>query len=511
MTDTLEALNPELHYDSLMTAISSSVLGNRATGQGGARDPFTQNQVGHGPLLGEQELRALYRGSWFIRRIVEMLPQDMTRAGVDITLHGDADDRMVSAAQQIYRDGGSGQNPYNRRMGCGESFRKAMVWARLFGQGYCVMRVNGAEDPSKPLTKVTSFEGLSVLDRYTLLPGLGTINPDRPEFYRVARNESPGEFDTAARLGQGIHESRVLVFSGAMIHPYDIQIEGDGGHDSVIQQMYEVFCRHYQAKTAISKGLDSYSLFKVAISGLSTLMQAPNGTATLTAYLNTVAQQMSLNNILVQDSEASNSEFQERTFTGVADNFRFFLEELAAASGYPHYKVFGSVDKAGLADSGGAESRAYAETVNGNQSNDFGDNHRRLFHGIFESLGPVPTDWEVEYPSIYVPTPEEVAALEKTRAETYKTLVGASIVTKSQVYQAIATGQPLENVCEPLDDSDVLTIIDEVEQVVAPAEDPAAAPVVEPETGGVVETRGAETEDAIALDSGDALPKPQPL
>ena len=470
----MDELATTIHLDSVLSALNGSLLRNNGTGLGTARDPYTQVHVDHGPLLSERELRALYRGSWFIRRVVELLPQDMLKAEPNIVLHGDPDDDAVADALQIYRDGGVGLSPYARRCSCAESFRKAMVWARLFGQAYCVLRVNGGENPAKPLKRVRSFEGLSVLDCYALRPAFGTINPDYPEFYQVARDENPRDF-SGGDLGQRIHESRVLVFTGAMIHPYDIQVDGSSGHDSVVQQIYEAFVRHYQAKGAISKGLDSYSLFKVAIAGLSTLMQAPNGTETLTRYLNTVAEQMSLHRIVVQDTEASNSEFQERSFTGVAENFKFFIDDLVASTGYPHYKIFGSVDKAALADSGGAETRAWAEAVRGHQQIHLADNHRRLFYAIFESRGKIPDAWEVDYPSIYQSTPKEESDLAKTQADTLTALVRNGIVTTTQAYQTIATGQPLENVCEPLDPEDVLTIVEEEEAAGPSAEEELAA------------------------------------
>jgi uncharacterized protein len=456
-----------------MQALNNSLLRNGATGMGTGLDPFTRMEVCNTQLLSEAELRALYRGSWLIRRVVELLPLDMARAGVDIKLPDSSDHEDVSAAMQVYRDGGKDMSAYSRRVGCGESFRQAMVWGRLFGQGYCVMRCNGGEDPSKPLTKVKSFEGLSVLDRYSLRPAIGTLNPDEPEFYQIASADASGRANYG--LLQRIHESRVLVFNGAKIHPYDLQLEGDGGHDSVIQQIYEAFLRHFGAKDAIAKGLSSYSLFKVAISGLGNLLQAPGGQDALTGYLNTVSQQMSLHRIVLQDAEAGKSEFQERSFAGVAENFKNFVDELTAATGYPHYKIWGSVDKAGLADSGGAEAKSWAETVNGAQQQHLADNHRRLFHAIFEALGDVPKEWEVEYPSLYQPSPEELAALGKTTAETYRTYVDAEIITRTQAYQALATGQPLENVLEPLDEADVLTIVDEAEAAGPSAEEELAS------------------------------------
>lgn len=438
--------------DSTLTALNNSLLSNRHTGMGiSGRDPFTQTQVGYGTLLGEQQLRALYRSSWFIRRAVDELPNDMVRAGVDLIIH-DGDEDLASKALQVYRTGGQNTSRYTRQRSGGEAFRLAQIYARWFGRGYIVMRCNGAEDPQKPLRSVRSIEGLSVLDRYQMRPAVGTINPDDPEYYEVFRGEHPGVLKSGELpFGQRIHASRVLVFNGNLIHPYDVQLEGDGGHDSVIQAMYDCFVRHYMAKDAINKGLDSFSLLKVAIAELSNIIGSDGGIETLTEYLNTVQQQLSLHNILLQDADASNSEFQERSFAGVSENFQHFIDELTAASGLAYYKIWGTVGRSALADSGSSERRSWADTVNMRQYTDFSDNHRRLFTAIFDSIGEMPDDWEIVYPSIYTPTQKEEEGIKKSQAARYEALVKNGIISPQEAKLAIASGQDLESVLDPVE------------------------------------------------------------
>jgi hypothetical protein len=60
----------------------------------------------------------------------------------------------------------------------------------------------------------------------------------------------------------------------------------------------------------------------------------------------------SARNVLIEDGDASKGDLLERSFSGVAENFKFFVDDAIAASGYPHYKLYGEVGKAALADSG---------------------------------------------------------------------------------------------------------------------------------------------------------------
>ncbi len=435
-----------IKLDSVVNALSRSMLVNKQTGMGTMRDSFTETEVGYVPLLWEQELRSLHRGNWWIRRIIDIPAEDMTKGGIDISGVDDAE--AVQSVLSLFEAGGEA-SPYGRKMGGPQAFCRAEMYARWFGRGYIILRVNGGEDLSEPLEKVDSFEGLSVLDRYQLRPAIDSINTEDPKFYRIARrNQRGGDLGPDVGMFTKIHHTRVLVFDGAFIHPYD-RNEGasDGGHDSVIQALYECFCRHYTVQNAIAKGLDSYSLFKVAIDGLADIMMSEKGDAVLAKTLDSIAEMISLHRILVQDGKAANSEFQERSFAGVHENAQGFRDELTAASGLPHYKLWGSVDKAGLSDSGGAESKAWADTINTQQNIKHKPNHRRIFNALFEATtGSIPASYKIEYLNIYKPTAEETANLRKTDAERYKILIDASVVSPEQVRVAIATGQDIANV-----------------------------------------------------------------
>src|SRR6056297_2921109 len=101
--------------DSILTALNGSMLTNAQTGMGStSSDPFTQTRVGYPYLLGEQELRALYRGSWFIRRIIDTPAQDMTKGGVNVTIHEGGDEQDAADAIAIYDAGTQNASPYSK-------------------------------------------------------------------------------------------------------------------------------------------------------------------------------------------------------------------------------------------------------------------------------------------------------------------------------------------------------------------------------------------------------------
>ena len=98
-------------------------------------------------------------------------------------------------------------------MGGAQAFQKAETYARWFGRGYVVLRVNGDEKLDKPIKKVRSFEGFSVLDRYQLRPDNGSLNYEDPEYYQIIRKyQRNGSGLGEADFGKRIHETRVLPF-----------------------------------------------------------------------------------------------------------------------------------------------------------------------------------------------------------------------------------------------------------------------------------------------------------
>ena len=102
-----------------------------------------------------------------------------------------------------------------------------------------------------------------------------------------------------------------------------------------------------------------------------------------------------------------------------------------------------------MADSGGAESRAYADDINTLQKSKFYDNHRRVFNALFEATtGAIPEGYGLEYPSIFKSTPKEEAEIKKTEADTYSVLITAEVLSPLEAKLAYATGEDISNVLD---------------------------------------------------------------
>ncbi|MEM9214062.1 MAG: phage portal protein [Cyanobacteria bacterium P01_F01_bin.150] len=435
----------------LSNTIETSLLYNSHTGFGTSRDSSTNVRAGAPFLLHEQELRWLYRSSWLLRRVCDLPALDMTKKSIELVIKdGDEDDADKVMAR--WRSPLQDVSPFSRKSSYGfdQAKEDAERWARQFGAAYIVLRVNGDEDPQEPLTEINSLDGIAVLDCYSIRPSHQDFNRSDPEFYQLIYDR---QNQLEANSGQLIHESRVLPYFGNKIHPYDQQV-GDALADSIIQSMWTVFASHGEVKGSVQEALKSFSLLTVSINNLAQLISAGK-LPEVKALVKEIGLQKSLFNILITDPEASGTGFEGRNLSGVRENFEIFREELTAASSLPYYKLWGTIGKAGLADSGAPEARAYAEMNTTAQKTKHLSNDERIIKILSSlELGRIPVSFEVRYPSIYEETEQERREGKKTTAETYQiysTIPG--VITAEEFRRAIATEQPLEAVID-LDEND---------------------------------------------------------
>jgi len=140
------------------------------------------------------QLEAMYRSSWIVGQAVDVVADDMTRAGTEIDAELDpSDQNKLNAAFE--------------RMGLWDRLNDTIKWARLYGGALAVMLIDG-QDPRTPLRLDSigkdQFKGLYVLDRWLVQPSLEDLvtemGPDmgQPRYYDVVA-------DSMALKRQRIH------------------------------------------------------------------------------------------------------------------------------------------------------------------------------------------------------------------------------------------------------------------------------------------------------------------
>ena len=171
------------------------------------------------------QLEDMYRTSWLVGRMVNVVAEDMVRGGIDIQAQWD-----VGKTDELWQA--------YRRLGCPGRLSDAIKWARLYGGALAVLLIDG-DDLGEPLDIAAigkgSFRGLHVLDRWQLTPSTELITDlgpllGYPEFYTVNSGEG---LDS-----QQIHHSRVLRFIGVELPWQQRRTEQHWGA-SVVEQAYD--------------------------------------------------------------------------------------------------------------------------------------------------------------------------------------------------------------------------------------------------------------------------------
>ena len=106
---------------------------NATSGFGGSRDPLQRTGFVAEPVPAQTELEQLYRFYWLARRIVDLLPADACREGIELNIE-DAD---LGAA-------------LNRRMDelfVWERLEEALRMARLYGGSILLLGAVDGQDP----------------------------------------------------------------------------------------------------------------------------------------------------------------------------------------------------------------------------------------------------------------------------------------------------------------------------------------------------------------------------
>src|ERR1017187_9826862 len=148
----------------------------------GTSSSLSSSSFGFNPITRNRILLDwMHRGNWLAGIGVDLIAEDMTRAG--ITIEGEMDPSDMSKIEKRMT-----------KLGVWNKICDAIKWARLYGGSIAVMLIDG-QNPQTPLRLDTigkgSFKGLLVLDRWMVEPSLNDLVTEYgpslglPKFYTV--------------------------------------------------------------------------------------------------------------------------------------------------------------------------------------------------------------------------------------------------------------------------------------------------------------------------------------
>jgi phage-related protein (TIGR01555 family) len=450
----------------------------------------------NGPMLFDvatltyRECGDRWRGSDLGQRIVETIPDEMTREGWEIAIQPDEDEKKNEKSDAF---GAPSKKPPTggiqpalestlpqpkaplvepdqegteiaeelesilEDLCASDRLWEALCYERGFGGGAILIGADdGMEDLSQPLEEdsitevrhLTSFRGgwdgeLVAWSYYRdpTEPKFGepevymlrnTAIPSTPA--PVPGQRAPQYTDPGLRW---IHESRLLVFSGnSPSREVKTQLRGWG--DSIFVRVDEVLSHYGQTWGGIANLMTDFSQGILKIKDLAQSMAGNNklGTKNLTNRAVALNMARSISRILLIDAD---EEFSRDTVSlaGIAEMMEQFSLRLAAAADMPVTLLMGQ-SPAGLNATGASDIRFFYDRVGARQRKRLGPQLKRLIGLILKSekgptKGKEPEKWNIKFRSLYQMTELEKATLRKTVAETDQIYINLQVLTPEEV------------------------------------------------------------------------------
>jgi phage-related protein (TIGR01555 family) len=311
----------------------------------------TSSSYGFNPVTRiRQTLEWIHRGSWLGGVAIDVVADDMTRAGISLGVDIDPEDiehlDRAAVTWNIWND-----------------INSVIKWARLYGGCIGVLMIKG-QDPSTPYRPETvgrdMFKGLLVLDRWMVEPSLENLvkemGPDMglPKFYNVTA-------DAPALPRMKVHYSRIFRLEGIKL-PYWQRIAENLWGLSVIERLYDRMVAFDSTTTGAAQLVYKAYLRTYGIKNLRSILSTGGpGEQALLKQVAFMRATQSNEGITLVDSEDT-FEGLQYTFGGLSDILLQFGQQLAGALQIPLVRLFGQ-SPAGLNSTGESDLRTYYDGI----------------------------------------------------------------------------------------------------------------------------------------------------
>ncbi len=407
-------------------------LSNFVSGLGTSKDKKIANVYGFN-LIDAQQLNAMHRSDWMARKVVDIIPDDMTREWRE----WQAEESVVEAIERVERQ---------PQVNIQAKVNEAMQLARLRGGALLVLGVEGAGQPSEELkldrVKQGSLKYVHVLGRDQV--GFDEIDRDitspfygEPKMWTV--NGSNG-----AQVS--VHPSRVIRFVGAPILDKS-NAESEVWGDSVLQIVYDAIQNAASSQEHTASLIPEAKTDVIYIPNLSRILDNEVTTQKLTArftYANTLKSMFNM--LLLEsggDAGREGEKWEQKTinFGQFPELLRLFLQVAAGAADIPLVRFLQDAPS-GLGSNGETTLKNYYDNIAARQSNWLGPALWRFDEVCIRSAtGTRDPAIYYQWAPLYTQTEKERAEVFKMYADGARALVGSGtgqeIITRDAVSKAL--------------------------------------------------------------------------
>lgn len=374
-------------------------------------------------------INSLYRNSWLIRRLIDTVAHDMTKAWIRVNSTINAKKiRQLMRVMQITRT----------RAAVTDSLR----WSRLYGGAGAVMILKG-HDLEQPLelddVGPGDYQGLLVFDRWSGIIPEGWVASDleSPTTFQLPEYYTCTTSDTNTLIK--VHASRVLRYENRSLPQWEKQAAMGWG-EAEPEVVYEELKKRDNTSFAIVNLMFRANL--LAINGIDNAEQLFGvGTDASKQKMHRAISEinhMLSNQGLLALPKDSQLQTHQYSFGGVGDVYELFALDMCGAAEMPMTKLFGRT-ATGLGQSNDSDEQMWEDKIATDQSFLMRpEMEEKLMPVIAMSTwGFVPDDFDWTFNSIHKATDKEQAELAEKKTASIVSMYTAGITgRKSSLMEA---------------------------------------------------------------------------
>lgn len=445
-----------------LNAVTTDSFVNFAQKMGvGADNPLSTAGYGFNPVTRiRTTLEWIHRGSWLGGVAVDLVADDMTRAGARVT-----GQMKVEQMQKLDRA--------VRQAGIWGALNDTVKWARLYGGALAVMMIDGQrlETPLRPeAVGRNAFKGLVVFDRWMVEPDLSRVietpgpNFGLPEWY-IVRADAPGLRNAR------IHYTRCLRMIGIKMPYWQAVMESMWG-ESVLERLWDRMTAFDSGTTGMAQLIYRAWIRTLKIKGLRNIV-ATGGKPLqgLLAQVDLMRRTQNSEGVTLLDGDDEFEGMENHAFSGLKEAVDSLGEQLSGALQIPLVRLFGQ-SPGGLNSTGESDLRMYYDNIKKEQEAVLGVPLTRVYEVVARSEGmDVPDDFGIEFNSLWQMTEKEKSEIAKNDADAITTVEGAGLISQQTGLRELRQSSAITGRFTNITDAE----IEAAEVTLPPAGEPAAA------------------------------------
>jgi len=416
-------------------------LENIITGLGiEGRDKRVVTTFTHYPLT-ETEVDDLYSASPMARKIVDKLPEEALRRGIEFT--------------GIEPDDAQDMQDYIYGLKVLENLKLGLQWGRKYGGAMGMFCVEDGLTPDQPLdlTRIRSLKSILVLSRWELYAqSTDRINnhkdPDYgwPRYYTLLnrRGMMAPTYDKKGRLpkdvldnGVKIHYSRLVRFDGVDVGPRKRSLNGYW-NDSILTGMEDALKDYSSSHSNVATLIHDFNVAVMTLKNLEGYI-ASHRESDIEAFFKIQAYAKSVIGIMPM-REGDTYDVKARNVTGLDEMIDRLTSYLVSLTEYPHTALLNESPKDGLGGKGESQQNTFYDTVQGYQETTVTSKLDSILQVAFSAKdnpfnGAEPEEWDYRFPPLKQPSSQDEAVTKKTNAEADQIYVDMGADPKAIIQQ----------------------------------------------------------------------------